>query len=291
MLIVFNPTAGRRRAHLLWRVLDILVANGCRLEIAETTRAGDAEAFARAANRDGASLVVAAGGDGTIAEVARGLVGSRTRLGIIPLGTANVLAHELALPFSPRLIASALAFGRTRPLWPGVARGGGEERLFVQMLSVGFDASVVHRISARLKRTLGRGAYVYQTLRELPRYEFPPIRLAIDNGDEIEAGGVIVSKGRYYGGKYVLASDARSDEPGFSVALFERSGPFAALMYGAALPLNRLGSAPGVRCMRARKIEFRSNQPLLAQSDGDAVGWLPSVVGDAATSIDVVISQ
>ena len=72
-------------------------------------------------------MVVAAGGDGTIAEVANGLLGSSTRLGVIPLGSANVLAHELALPFEPRAVAAALAFGRTRPLWPGVARGA-EER-------------------------------------------------------------------------------------------------------------------------------------------------------------------
>ena len=64
-------------------------------------------------------MVVAAGGDGTIAEVANGLMGSGARLGVIPLGTANVLAHELALPFAPRAVAAALAFGRTRLLWPG----------------------------------------------------------------------------------------------------------------------------------------------------------------------------
>ena len=96
MVIVFNPVAGRRRAALLWRVLDVLAANGIRLDLAETHRAGHAEALAREAVRGGAPMVVAAGGDGTIAEVANGLMGSRARLGVIPLGTANVLAHELA---------------------------------------------------------------------------------------------------------------------------------------------------------------------------------------------------
>ena len=84
-----------RRASLLWRVLDVLVANGVRVELAETHRAGHAEALAREAVCRGASMVVAAGGDGTIAEVANGLMGSAARLGIIPLGTANVVAHEL----------------------------------------------------------------------------------------------------------------------------------------------------------------------------------------------------
>src|SRR5580700_10859761 len=180
MVIVFNPVAGRRRAHLLWRVLDVLVANGVRLELAETCRSGHAEALALEAVRRGEKMVVAAGGDGTIAEVANGLMGTGARLGVIPLGTANVLAHELALPFAPRAVAAALAFGRTRTLWPGVARGAEGSRLFVQMLGVGFDAQVVHRLSLPLKRVLGRGAYVVQSLRETARYRFPPVRLRID---------------------------------------------------------------------------------------------------------------
>src|ERR1700761_1338865 len=180
MVIVFNPVAGRRRAHLLWRVLDVLVANGVRLDLAETHRAGHAEALAREAARRGEHMVVAAGGDGTIAEVANGLLGTGVRLGVIPLGTANVLAHELALPFAPRAVAAALAFGRTRTLWPGLAQGASGPRLFVQMLGVGFDAHVVHHLSLTLKRVCGRGAYVLQTLREVPRYRFRQIRMRID---------------------------------------------------------------------------------------------------------------
>ena len=174
MVIIFNPTAGRRRAALLWRVLDVLVANGVRLDLAETRCPGDAERLAREAVRAGAPMVVAAGGDGTIAEVANGLMDSSVRLGIIPLGTANVLAHELSLPFAPSAVAAALAFGRTRPLWPGLARTAGGSRLFVQMLGVGFDAHVVHQLPLPLKRMLGRGAYVVQSLRELLRYDYTP---------------------------------------------------------------------------------------------------------------------
>ncbi|HXA25191.1 MAG TPA: acylglycerol kinase family protein, partial [Acetobacteraceae bacterium] len=101
---MFNPVAGRRRTNLLWPVLDVLVANGVRIDLAETHGPGHARALAREAVCAGASMVVAAGGDGTIAEVADGLLGSPARLGVIPLGTANVLAHELALPFAPRAV-------------------------------------------------------------------------------------------------------------------------------------------------------------------------------------------
>ena len=106
MLVVFNPTAGRRRAALLWRVLDVLVANGVRVDLLETRHAGHAEQLAREAARRQEPLVVAAGGDGTIAEVANGLMGSEIKLGVIPLGTANVLAHELNLPFAPDAVAA-----------------------------------------------------------------------------------------------------------------------------------------------------------------------------------------
>jgi diacylglycerol kinase (ATP) len=287
VVIVFNPVAGRRRASLLWRVLDVLVANGVRLDLAETHRAGHAEALAREAVSAGEKMVVAAGGDGTIAEVANGLVGSPAQLGIIPLGTANVLAHELALPFAPQAVAAALAFGRTRLLWPGVAQAPDFKRLFVQMLGVGFDAYVVHTLPTQLKRLFGRGAYVLQSTQAMFRYNYAPVRVRLD-GVETSAASVIVSKGVLYGGKYRLAPDAEPAEPGFSVVLFDRSGPAATLLYGAALPINLLGQAPGVRHVRAQQIEFIGNIRLPAQSDGDPVGCVPLSITDAAAPIHVV---
>jgi YegS/Rv2252/BmrU family lipid kinase len=288
MVIVFNPVAGRRRAHLLWRVLDVLVANGVRLDLAETHRRGHAECLARDAAARGEPMVVAAGGDGTIAEVANGLIGTKARLGVIPLGTANVLAHELGLPFAPGAVAAALAFGRTRALWPGLAIGAQETRLFVQMLGVGFDADVVRHLPLRLKKVLGKGAYVLQSLYEVTRYRFPTVHLRID-GIETQAASAIISKGCLYGGRFRLATDAVPGEPGFSVVLFDHSGPAAALMYGAALPTHLLGRAPGVRQMRARTVEFIGNQAIPAQTDGDPAGDAPLRVEDAPAPIRVVV--
>ncbi|HQT80378.1 MAG TPA: YegS/Rv2252/BmrU family lipid kinase [Rhodopila sp.] len=288
MVIVFNPVAGRRRAHLLWRVLDVLVANGVRLDLAETHRAGHAESLARDAARRGEQMVVAAGGDGTIAEVANGLIGTGVRLGVIPLGTANVLAHELGLPFAPKSVAAALAFGRTCTLWPGLAHGASGDRLFVQMLGVGFDAHVVGNISFPLKKVLGKGAYVLQSMRELARYRFPNIQLRVDDV-ETHAASVIITKGRLYGGRFRIAPDAVPADPGFSVLLFDHTGPAAAMMYGAALPLNLLGHAPGVRHVRASRIDFMLNQAVPAQTDGDSAGSAPAYITDAPGPIQVVM--
>lgn len=287
MLIVFNPTAGRRRAALLWRVLDVMAASGVRLDLAETRHAGHAAELARDAAAGGATLVVAAGGDGTIAEVANGLNGSPCRLGVIPLGTANVMAHELALPFAPREVAAALAFGRTRTIWPGIAVGATGPRVFVQMLGAGFDAQVVQRLPLPLKRALGRGAYVVQSLRETARYRFPPIRLRVD-GTVHEAGSVIVSKGHFYAGRYLLAPGTTPGVRGFTVALFDGGGPASALLYGAALPLNLLPRMPGLRLLRATEVAIETAD-VPAQTDGDAAGLAPLLVRDAPSAIRVVV--
>ena len=296
MLIIFNPTAGRRRAAILWRVLDVMATSGVRVELAETTRAGHASELAREAAASGRRLVVAAGGDGTIAEVTRGLLGSDTTLGVIPLGTANVLALELGLPFAPRAVACTLAFGRTRLLWPGLARradglpgaAAAGERLFVQMLGAGFDAQVVHCMSATLKRALGRTAYVVQGVRELCRYRFAPIRLLVD-GAAMEVGSVIVTKGHYYGGAFQLAPGAAPGQRGFTVALFDRAGPWSAMLYGAALPLDLLPRMPGLRLLRAAEVVIESDR-VPAQTDGDPAGQGPLTVTESPRPIAVVVS-
>jgi YegS/Rv2252/BmrU family lipid kinase len=287
MMIIFNPAAGRRRAQLLWRVLDVMATNGVRLEIAETHSAGHATILARDAASRGARLVVAAGGDGTIAEVANGLAGSACRLGIIPLGTANVMAHELALPFAPQAVAAALAFGRTRVIWPGMALANGHSRLFVQMLGAGFDAQVVHHLPLPLKRLLGRGSYVVQSLRELGRYRFPPIRLCVD-GTEMHTSSVVVTKGHLYAGSYMLAPGATPTDKGFTVAMVNADGPFATMAYGMALPLNLMPRMRGVRLLRAEHVEI-SSLGVPAQADGDPAGAAPIVVRDAPNSISVVV--
>lgn len=288
--IIFNPTAGRRRVSVLWRVLDILVANGVRIDLTETRSAGHAVDLARDAAERGTEMVVAAGGDGTVAEVASGVLGTRTHLGIIPLGTANVLAHELGLSFAPRAIAAALAFGRTRTIWPGIARQQDHARLFVQMVGIGFDAHVVHTLPLPLKRILGRGAYALQTLGQLPHYGFDPIQLRID-GVETQARSIIVSKGRLYGGRFLLVPQADPSERGFSVVLFDRGDPGTTLLYGAALPLNRLGCAPGVRHVRASQVEVVGNRPIPVQADGDKAGWLPLTIANAPAAIRVVVGS
>lgn len=288
MLIVFNPAAGARRRRTLLAALDLLRGLGMRPEVADTARRGHATLLARGAAAAGVRVVVAAGGDGTIAEVAAGLAGSETALGVLPLGTANVLALELGLPRDPARAAAVLAMGRTAPLHPGLARyAAGGERLFVQMLGAGFDAAVVHGLSVPLKRAIGKGAYVWQTLREMPRYPVAPIRAVLD-GREEAAASVIVTKGRLYGGRFLLAPGADPRREGFHVVLFREAGALAAMRFGAALPLGLLPRLRGVEIIPAQRV--RLDGPCIpAQADGDALGHLPLEIGPAPAPMRIIV--
>jgi YegS/Rv2252/BmrU family lipid kinase len=289
MLVVFNPTAGAGRRRRLARALSALVARGLRPEVAETRGPGDAEGIAREAAGRGVAMVVAAGGDGTIAEVAAGIAGSAASLGVLPLGTANVLAWELGVPLGAARAAEVLAAGRVSTLRPGFARfGDGRTRLFVQMLGAGFDAAVVANLDLGWKRRIGRLAYVAQSLREMPRYAFVPIEAEVD-GVRSAAASVIVSKGRLYAGRYLLAPAARPAEPGFQVALFRRGGAAQAALAGAALPFGLVPRLPGVEIVFARRVRLLAVAPVPVQADGDPAGVLPVEVEDAPGGLRVVL--
>lgn len=287
--IIFNPTAGARRRHRLEAVRRALGARGIAVAVAETGGRGHAEALARAAAQAGERLVVAAGGDGTIAEVANGLAGSPAALGVIPLGTANVIAHEWNLPFGPEAIAEALVAGRTRPLHPLLARfDDGSARLVLQMLGVGLDSAVVAALDGGLKRRLGKGAYVLETVRQIFAWPFPRLDLRLD-GEVTEAAQAIATKGRFYGGRLLLAPAARADAPGFVACLFPGRGRLAAIRAGLALPLNLLPSLGGVAFSHAHRLEIAAPAGLPVQADGDLIGLTPVAVAEAEATIPLVV--
>lgn len=296
MLIIFNPAAGRRRQQRLDRALAALRRRNpaAAVTLAETTHPGHAEALARAAVAAGLGVVVAAGGDGTIAEVAAGLAGSGCALGVLPLGTANVFAWELGIPLRPEAAAALLAEGVPTAIHPGMAEfADGARRLFVQMLGAGFDAAVVANLDLGLKRRIGRGAYVWGALRELGRYRFPRLRVGFADGT-VGAASAIVSKGRLYAGRHLLAPAAARAQPGFQVALFQGAGPWAGpwatAAYGAALPLNLLPRMPGVALRHADWLRIEG-EGVAVQADGDPAGLLPVEIRDAPGPLRVLLAR
>ena len=126
--------------------------------------------------------------------------------------------------------AGAAAKGSLLTYRPGLANGRG----FLVMAGAGFDAHVVANVSPRLKRLLGKGAYVLETLRQLGRFSFPRYRVTID-GTVHEAASVIVARGHFYGGRFVVAPEARLDRDELHVCLFRKGGRLQTILYAIAL--------------------------------------------------------
>jgi diacylglycerol kinase family enzyme len=157
------------------------------------------------------------------------------------------------------------------------------------MLGAGFDAAVVATLDLGLKRRIGRGAYVWQSLRMLPRYDFARCAVTLD-GEDCMAASVVVTKGRLYAGHYLLAPRARPDAPGFQVALLQDAGRLRSLLAGLALPLDLLPRLPGLTLRPARHVVLHG-AALPVQMDGDPVGTLPVEVTDAPAPIAVLVPR
>ncbi len=270
LAVVLNPISGQGRGRRRLDRTIALLREQAQVELCETTRPGDGIAAARSACAAGAQVVIAAGGDGTINEVVNGLAGSDVPLGVIPLGTANVLAAELAIPRDPLALAALILRGPEREMWPGIADG----RRFAVMASAGFDADVVRAVDPAHKRRLGKAAFVLAFVRELAR--FGPKRLSVAaGGQDWPASQVLVAKAARYGGDYVAAPSIGVDRPEFCVYAIDAPTRCAILGLALALAAGRLESHPAVRTMRAREVTLASEGPAALQADGEIIGALP----------------
>jgi diacylglycerol kinase (ATP) len=290
MTVVFNPTAGGRRRARLDETLKLLRASGCEVAVQATAARGDAETIARGFGAPplAQDLLVIAGGDGTINEAVNGLLSAggdgASSMALVPLGTANVLANEIGLATAPAAVARAIARGASVRAYVGVANG----RCFTAMAGAGFDAHVVANVSLRLKRLLGKGAYILESLRQLWRFPFPRYHVTVD-GQSYEAASVIVAKGHFYAGRYVCAPEARLDEPEFHVCLFERGGRWNAIRYALALALGRLPRLPDFRILRGRAVTIDGPPGDPLQGDGDIIARLPARIEIAPQPLRLIV--
>lgn len=283
--IVLNPVAGARRAGLLHAVVERLRRAGAEVVVEETSGPGDATLMAqRAVMRAKADVVVAAGGDGTVNEVACGLLGHSIPLGVIPLGTANVLALELGLRPHADDIADMLLCGPAHLIGTGLVGG----RVFLLMAGVGFDGVVVHRINPRLKRLWGKGAFVWAGVREWARGPGRDIRLIAD-GCEKRAAWAVAMNGRYFAGPHVLARGGDISRPGIALFLFHGMSRLAFLRYLIALALERVERLADVEVLAVRHVRIVSPEGLEVEVDGDARGVLPQVIEQGSQILRLVM--
>ena len=271
-VIIGNPNSGRAGdQNFLERHADTLRSEGLAGEGLNTHRpthapAGGAEA--------GARLVVAAGGDGTVNEVVNGLSPEAT-LGILPLGTANVLARELGLPLDAEGACRRILDGGETRVDLGVATDSdGAERRFACMAGVGFDAKVVGDVSPREKRYLRGLAFQVAAFRVLFMNRFPPVE--ITTGDETHvARFAIVANGHYYGGDYKVTGPGLLTSGKLETVLVERVGSLLRpdVFWGIIFrrPLNS-----SMNSFKATEIRAKSaGDHVPVQIDGELWGELP----------------
>jgi YegS/Rv2252/BmrU family lipid kinase len=202
------------------------------LEVAVTTGPGDATAWAREAASAGAGLVLAVGGDGTANEVAQGLIGSETPLGIVPVGSGNGLARCLRIPLAPDAALAALEVAVARPIDVGLANG----RPFLNVGGAGFDAAVGADFHAAGRGGARRGvlSYVLLSLRRVLRYRATPLRLETPGNDlDLRPFLVCLANGPQYGAGALIAPEARLDDGLLDVVVLDHA-PLPVLL--AAVP-------------------------------------------------------
>ncbi|MEX0952583.1 MAG: diacylglycerol kinase family protein [Nitriliruptoraceae bacterium] len=163
-LLVFNPAARGTTRRIADNVATLL-SPGRHLEVATTEHPGHALQIARTAVAEGFDAVFSLGGDGTVNELAQGLVGSDIALGVVPGGGANVLARTLGLPNDARQAAAHLQRGTGDRR---ISLGRVNDRWFVCNAGLGFDAAVVRHVERhqRFKRRLGQAAFVWSALAQ-----------------------------------------------------------------------------------------------------------------------------
>ena len=278
VLIIVNPAAGVARfaVRRLRRVIAALERCGCTVVLRHASaQAGDVERLAREAEPE-FEAIVAAGGDGTVNAVVNGLAGLPRPVALLPLGTANLLAREIGLPRQAERLADLIATAPVQPIWPGRVDG----RLFVMMASSGFDAETVASVGPRLKRYIGRLAFVWAALVRLWHYR--PCEMVVEaDGAEHRATGLIAAKGRFHAGPFIVAPGADPAEPVLDLVLLRRAGRIAILGYAAALLFGRLPRSKHVTMLRAGRVIVSASRRLAVQADGEIVGQLPAMIGIA----------
>ncbi len=272
-VIIGNPNSGRAGSKgYLERCAKILRSGGLDVEVMNTEHPDHATELATLA---GDRLVVAAGGDGTVNEVINGL-GENATLGILPLGTANVLARELGLPLDEERACQRILSGERTRIDIGVATNQeGVERRFACMAGVGFDAHVVRAVTPRLKNYLGTLAFALTAFRVLFGKEFPPVRVVHDGTTHV-VRFAIIANAHHYGGDFRVSSPGLLTSGQLETILVERVSTllrpdvFAGIM--ARRPLN--SSMPSFFAKELRAIA-PEGADVPVQLDGELWGHLP----------------
>lgn len=270
-LVIANPVSGRGQGARAARELEEGLSRlGVPTELFLTTAPGDAYTRLRS-ETEGVDLVLAVGGDGTLSEVFEGLLDPEIAVGLVPYGTANVLATELKLPRDVHHALEIVTAGKVTPIDVAAVNG----HLSFLCVGVGLDALAVQDVTDHRDGPITKWRYVGAVLRTLRRYRPPRLTVEVD-GEPVEGehGFVVASNVRGYGGVLHLAPDARIDDGSLEVYLFP-TGRLPELIRAFARGFFRHLPGGAVTMRRGRRVRITSPEPVPYQVDGDHRGDTP----------------
>lgn len=292
--LIYNPHAGtlRAKAGLLDKMVEELRSHGHLITPVATEFAGQATHLSRAFSQQGADLIVAAGGDGTINEVLNGLAGSETPLAMLPVGTANVFSHEIGIRNDWRKAAALVGSGQPTRITLGLVEAvDAEPRHFLLMAGVGFDAAVVRQVSKPIKDRLGKGAYYLAGVGSV--WQSPaPLKMST-NGHHRTGTFLLASRVKNYGGDLEIALNANLLDDHLETVMFE--SPYAAAYFGYlfAVATRQTYRFPGIRTesVKEMRVEPLDGRPVYLQIDGELAGMLPASIRTVPSALTIILPQ
>jgi diacylglycerol kinase (ATP) len=271
--VIFNPSSGGDTASERGdRIRQTIEKTGKKLIWLETTPQDSGQGLAKQAVEQGADVVIATGGDGTVMACATALAGSEVPLAVLPLGTGNLVAANFDIPTDlDDALEIALACRRRRIDLGTTGNRTGDGR-FVVAAGMGFDAAMLRDANHTLKARIGPLAYVWSALRNLrrPRATY---HLRLDDGQELtrRAQGVLVANlGKVQGGLPILP-DAVPDDGQFDIAMLKTRTLGDWVGVAARILVRSRKTGPDVDTFRARTVALRCDRVQPVQFDGDVV--------------------
>ena len=268
-IVILNPTAGSPEHVRSWRERAESLAGDCPIRV--TSHSGEAEALARRAVEEGFARIVAAGGDGTVSQVANGLADSNAILGVLPMGSVNVFAMELGLPLHNLQRCWDIIEDTNLRL---VDMPSANEKYFVQLAGVGLDAQVVKETSLAFKRSFGPLSYLISAAQIAARQ--PPKLFIESEHTSLEEGSfVLVGNGRLYGGPFPFFKQAVIDDGLFDVVVFKRLGYLEIIRYLQDVVFSADIKVPEIEYFQTRQLRITSEQDVPVELDGELAGNCP----------------
>jgi YegS/Rv2252/BmrU family lipid kinase len=264
--IILNPAAKGDQAR---KTVDRMAKLAPDAKLLLTENAGDGERQAKEAMAMGCRTIVAAGGDGTVNEVLNGIDPAQCTLGIIPVGTMNVLALELGIsPDLERALAVIRKNRRRR-----VDLGYANQRRFIQLAGVGLDAEVVKKTHPEAKRAWGPWSYLL-TVAQVTVAPAPLLRVRTE-GRECIGPMVLIGNGRHYGGPFRFFPKADMADGKLDVCIFPKSGPLDLLWYLQGVLIGGPESLPEVNYLQVPALTVEAEGKVALEVDGEYGGETP----------------